>query len=729
MLKVLKYLKPYWLSVTAVVLLIFAQAQAELALPDYMSDIVTYGIQYGGITESMPEALSEDTYEHMQYFMDEDDVQILKDSYQKADTMTVDNRSYSVKDAYVLKDNVNQDKVQKAVEIPFLTVHFLSSEEAQKQLTKMGITDVSQVWDLLKLQPQMASEIDNQVSKQLDNFTSENKEAAEIMMLKNEYASIGADTEGMQNSYILHEGILMLGIALISALCALSAAYLASKVATGTARDLRSDVFKKVESFSNEEFSKFSTASLITRTTNDIQQIQMVLTLMLRVMLFAPFMGFTALFKVIRYPSLAGILGWTVAGMIALMIVVFAIALPKFKTSQKLVDRLNLVTREQLDGMLVIRAFNNEKTEEKTFDGVNKDITNLNIFLNRLMSVVTPVMTFLMSGVSILIIWIGAKQVDIGMMQVGDMMAFLQYATHVLISFMIVAAIFIMIPRASVSANRVMEVINTKPSITDPVHPVKLPQQNEPITFDHVSFHYPHAEKNVLEDISFTAEPGQTIAFIGSTGSGKSTLVNLVPRFFDVSSGSIKIGDTDIRDVTMHDLRDHIGYIPQKGTLFSGTIESNLKYADENATEETIENALEVSQAKEFVDKLPNGIEEPISEGGTNVSGGQRQRLSIARALTKKANLYIFDDTFSALDYATDAKLREALSKMIEKTKSTVFIVAQRISTIMHADKIIVLDDGKIAGMGTHEELMKNCEVYQEIAHSQLSSKELGEYE
>ena len=729
MLKVLKYLKPYWLSVIAIVLLIFGQAQAELALPDYMSDIVTYGIQYGGITESMPAALSEETYEHMQYFMDPDDVQVLKDSYEKSDNMTVNNRTYSVKNAYVLKNGVNTSKVQKAVETSFLTVRFLSTEDARKRLKDLGITDVSQIWTLLKMKPEMAEQIDRQVSKQLKSFTSENREAAEIMMLKNEYQEIGADTESMQNSYILHEGLIMLGIALISALCAMAAAYLAARTATGTARDLRKDVFEKVESFSNEEFSKFSTASLITRTTNDIQQIQMVLTMLLRIVLFAPFMGFTALFKVMRYPSLAGILGWTVAGMIALMIVVFIVALPKFQASQKLVDRLNLVTREQLDGMLVIRAFNNEKTEEKRFDGVNKDITNLNIFLNRLMSVITPVMTFVMSGVSILIIWIGAKQVDTGMMQIGDMMAFLQYATHVLISFMIVAAIFIMIPRASVSAKRVMEVIDTKPSITDPEHPVTLPDHNQTVTFDHVSFHYPHAEKNVLEDISFSAEPGQTIAFIGSTGSGKSTLVNLIPRFFDVTGGSIRIGDTDIRDVTMHDLRDHIGYVPQKGTLFSGTVESNLKYADENASEETIENALKVSQSEEFVEKLPHGIEEPISEGGTNVSGGQRQRLSIARALTRKADLYIFDDTFSALDYATDARLREALSQMIQKTKSTVFIVAQRISTIMHADQIIVLDNGKIAGKGTHEELMKNCPVYQEIAHSQLSEEELAQYE
>lgn len=447
---------------------------------------------------------------------------------------------------------------------------------------------------------------------------------------------------------------------------------------------------------------------------------------MLRIVLFAPMMGLTSLFKVLRYRSLAMVLGWTILLMIALMIVTFLFTMPKFRIVQKMVDRLNLVIREQLSGMLVIRAFNNEENEEARFDTANSDITRLNMFLNRVLAIIAPTMTFLMSVVSILIIWIGANAIDLGTMQIGDMLAFLQYATHVLISFMIVAVIFIMIPRSSVSANRIFEVLETEASILDPAEPKQLPLQNQTITFDHVCFRYPNAEQDVLSDISFSAAPGETVAFIGSTGSGKSTLINLLPRFFDVTAGSIRFGDTDIREVAQKELRERIGYVPQKGVLFSGTVESNLRYADENASPEAIENALTVSQAKEFVDRMPDGLQAEIAQGGTNVSGGQKQRLSIARALTKNAQIYIFDDTFSALDYQTDANLREALKQMIARTRSTVFIVAQRISTIMHADRIIVLDEGRIAGIGSHAELMKNCSVYQEIALSQLSEEELA---
>ncbi|MDY3930923.1 MAG: ABC transporter ATP-binding protein [Erysipelotrichaceae bacterium] len=720
MLKAFRYLKPYWLSVLAIIGLIFGQVQAELALPDYMSDIVTYGIQYGGVKESVPNAMRASTLQHMSYFADD-----------AADAWTIVSKGDSdyekeypaakEEDIAVLKDGASpSDQAKKA----FLLVSLLDSEEVLKQL---NMTSADQLYAAMDASPAIKEQILTTADEKISGFTEENLTSAEIMAVKSEYAALGMDMAHLQSSYILSEGGKMLLIAALGSLAALIAAYLASRTATGACRDMRRDVFARVESFSSEEFSHFSTASLITRTTNDIQQVQQVITMMLRIVLFAPLMGLTSLLKVLRYPGMFSILLWIIAAIVVLMLVSFILAMPRFKKIQQLVDRLNLVTREQLEGMLVIRAFNNQKTEEKRFDAVNKDITSVNIFVNRLMAVMMPAMTFLMSFVSVLIIWYGARQIDAGTMQIGAMMAFLQYAMHVLISFMIVAAIFIMIPRSSVSAKRIFEVLETKPTILDPDNPKQMPEEAEPITFDHVSFRYPGAEKDVLEDISFTANPGETVAFIGSTGSGKSTLINLIPRFFDVTKGAIYYGDTDIREVTQHDLREKIGYVPQQGVLFSGTVLSNLKYADPNASNEAVRNALAVSQAQEFVSRMPEGVNTPIAQGGTNVSGGQKQRLSIARALTRsKAQILIFDDTFSALDYATDAKLRSALHEMVQKTKATVFIVAQRISTIRHADRIVVLDEGRVAGIGTHEELMKDCRVYQEIARSQLNQEELA---
>ena len=723
MLKAFRYLKPFWLSVIAVIAFVFGQVQCELALPDYMSDIVTYGIQYNGITTNVPQAIRTDTMEHMAYFLSDSDHQTILQSYRLDNTVTLEGKEYSTnEEVYVLKDGADAS-VQNIISRPYIITSMVSSKEV---LDAMGINNTDVLWQMIANDPSIADTISKEAQQQISAFTEDNLYGSIRMAAIQEYQSMDIDIEQVQNSYIFKEGLIMLGIALIGSLCAIGAAYLAARTATGAARNMRKDVFEKVESFSSAEFSHFSTASLITRTTNDIQQVQNVLTMILRIVLFAPMMGLTSLFKVMRYPQLAGILGWSVAFIIVMMIIVFVVAMPKFRISQKLVDNLNLVTREQLEGMPVIRAFNNEKMEEERFDRANTDITKLNIFLNRLMAIVSPIMTLMMSGVTIAIIWIGASAIDLGSMQIGDMMAFIQYTTHVLISFMIVAMIFIMLPRSSVSANRIFEVLETKVSIKDPKQPVPLPEGNPIITFDHVSFAYPNAQQNVLEDITFTASASETVAIIGSTGSGKSTLINLLPRFFDVTEGSIRFNGVDIRDVSQQQLRERIGYIPQKGVLFSGTIESNLRYGDENASEEAIENALVVSQAKEFVSAMEEGIQSPIAQGGTNVSGGQKQRLSIARALVRKADVYIFDDTFSALDYKTDAMLRKALHEMIEKTNAVVFIVAQRISTIRNADQIIVLDEGKIAGIGSHQQLMATCSVYQEIARSQLSQEELS---
>lgn len=718
MLKALKYLKPYWLSVLAVIACVFGQVQCELALPDYMSDIVTYGIQYGGITESMPVCLSEDTMDRMILFLGGDEAAALQEQYERkeADDPAVQRECPGTQEAvYFLKDGADVSAYEQA----YLCAAMTGREEV---VSALGISPDD-------LTPALAAseELRSRFTEALADYTDENLEAACRMAVREEYAALGMDTDGMQMKYILTEGLKMLGITLAGSLFAVAAAFLSSRAATAACRDLRRDVFTKVESFSAAEFSSFSTASLITRTTNDVQQIQMLITMMLRIVLLAPLMGFTSLFKVLRYPSMFSILLWVIAAIMILMAVLFVFALPKFRVIQQLVDRLNLVAREQLEGMPVVRAFNNESYEEQRFDEVNRSITRVNIFVNRLMAVMMPVMTFLMSFASVLIVWFGAQQIDLGTMPVGDMMAFMQYAMHVLMSFMIIAAIFIMIPRSSVSAKRIFEVLETEVTVRDPENPKPLPQGSQPVVFEHVSFRYPHAEENVLNDISFTALPGETVAFIGSTGSGKSTLISLLPRFFDVTEGRITFGGTDLRDVSQKELRSRIGYVPQKGILFSGTVESNLRYADENANSEAISEALRVSQSEEFVSRMPQGIREPVAQGGTNVSGGQKQRLSIARALTRgNADMFIFDDTFSALDYATDARLRAALTEMVKRTAATVFIVAQRISTIRHADRIIVLDQGRIAGMGTHEELMRTCSVYQEIARSQLNEEELA---
>lgn len=730
MLKLMKYLKPFWLSLVFVVALLFAQAQCELTLPDYMSNIVTNGIQNGGIESAALEAIRADEMDKVLIFVDEADKATILSNYTKIEQ---GNTEYTKKypliqeeSIYILNevDKETKEVLNQLLARPLVIVNALNKPEITQD---MGMTNSEELFDMIQANPQIIAKVDEKMAELgMNEMTMAN---ASLLSVKAEYQALQMDTDSMQINYILQAGLKMLGIALVGAMCAIAVGFLASKIAAGLARNLREKVFTKVESFSSNEMNKFSTASLITRTTNDVQQVQQIMVMMLRIVIYAPIMGIGAMIKV--YQSNANML-WIIALVLVIILSVllttFAITMPKFKIVQKLVDRINLVMREFLSGMPVIRAFNTEKYEEKRFEKANRDITKVNLFVNRTMASVMPIMNFVMSSVSILIIWVGAQYIDLGTLEIGQMMAFMQYSMQILMSFIMIAMIAIMIPQASVSAMRIVEVIDSKNSILDP-EPSKVQKFNDrmhgEVVFDHVYFQYPGAEAYVLEDISFKAKPGETTAFIGSTGSGKSTLINLIPRFFDVSKGNITIDGIDIRDVTQHDLRDKIGYVPQKGVLFSGDIESNLRYAKEDATEDELRLAIEVSQSKEFIDSKPQGIETPIAQGGTNVSGGQKQRLSIARALTKSPEIYIFDDSFSALDFKTDSALREALNKLIAKTRSTVFIVAQRISTIMSADQIVVLDQGKVAGIGTHDELMKNCEVYQEIAYSQLSKEEL----
>lgn len=721
----LKYCKPYILSILCILALVFGQVQAELALPDYMSKIVTDGIQFGGIVSSAPDIMSEDTMNKVLLLSNKEDKAVIQSSYtlvSKSDEAVLkEYPSLNVDQFYVLNKN-DRSKVEKVIAKPLLLIRSLSSEEVIK---KMNLPAGIDIWQAIQANPEMLATMESKIDQGLASYSEENMQSAAKVMVKQEYQALGINTDSIQSNYIFKEGMIMLVIALIGAVFAIAGAFLSSKTAAKVARDTRKDVFTKVESFSSNEFGKFSTSSLITRTTNDIQQIQQVFTMMLRIVLYAPIMGIGALLKVVQYPSMLWILGLVIGIIMVVLITTFTITLPKFKIIQKLVDRLNLVMREFLDGMLVIRAFNTQKHEEKRFEKANTDITKVNLFVNRTMASVMPVMNFIMSSVMVLIVWVAAKQIDIGTMDIGSMMAFLQYTMQVLMSFIMVSMIAIMLPRSSVSAVRILEVLNTKPTIHDPKNPKPVPSTNEEICFNHVYFKYPRAEEYVLKDISFSANPGEAVAFIGSTGSGKSTLINLLPRFFDVTEGEITYGGINIKDFKQHDLRDRIGYVPQKGVLFSGDIESNLRYADENASEEMIQTAIDISQSKEFIDSKPEGLQTPISQGGTNVSGGQKQRLSIARAITKNPSIYVFDDSFSALDYKTDSNLRAALGHFTAKTKSTVFIVAQRISTILNANKIIVLDQGQVVGIGTHSELLKTCEVYKEIAYSQLSKEEL----
>lgn len=592
-------------------------------------------------------------------------------------------------------------------------------------LPKEMLSEDMTVFDVLGMMPEeQRAQMVTQIGEKVDEMPETMLEQAATIYLKEAYKNLGMDTDKIQTGYMLRTGGKMLALAAGGMIVSMIVGFLASKVGASTGRDLRGKVFRKVVEFSNGEFDKFSTASLITRSTNDIQQIQILTVMILRMVLYAPIMGMGGVFKVFHTNvSMSWIIGLAVVLIAMVVMVLFVVAMPKFKILQNLVDRLNLVTREILTGLPVIRAFSTEKHEEERFDQANKDLTKTNLFVNRAMTFMMPTMMLIMNAISILIVWVGANGINDGQMQVGDMMAFIQYTMQIIMAFLMICMISIMLPRAAVSATRVDEVLTSTTLINDPKQPKHLKEGKGMVEFNHVSFRYPGAEEDVLHDISFTAKPGETTAIIGSTGSGKSTMVNLIPRFYDVTEGKITIDGEDIRNVTQHELRDQLGYVPQKGVLFSGTIASNILYGNPDGSEETMMEAAKVAQAAEFIEEKPKCYDSRISQGGGNVSGGQKQRLSIARAIAKDPKIFIFDDSFSALDYKTDVTLRKALKE--HTVNSTVIIVAQRISTILHADQIIVLDEGKIAGIGTHKELLKNCDVYYQIAASQLSEKEL----
>ena len=740
MLKLKHYFKKFWAPILLCVGLLFMQSQSELALPDYMSDIVSVGIQAGGFDSAVSDVLSEETFNHLLVLLNEDDQTILEDSYQLVTSKDIDQdlldkfSKAKGKKLYELKelDDEEMDQLEDILIKPMLLITSIdsmdpNSKEYQEQFGSLpaGMSP----YDAIGMMPQdQKDKIFEKIDQQMETMGESTLKIAAGNGVKAEYEKLGCDVDQVQNSYILQTGIKMLGIALIGTACAIGCGFLASKVGSGVSRLLRSDVFKKVESFSNEEFNKFSTASLITRTTNDITQVQMVVIMFIRIVCFAPMMGIGALIKAFNNtPSMTWIIGLVLIIIFMVIIVTFIIVMPKFKIVQSLIDKLNLTMRENLSGMLVIRAFGNEEHSEQRFDKANSDLTKVNLFVNRTMVSMMPIMMFIFNIVSLLIVYYGAKQIDLGNIAIGQMMAFMQYAMQIIMSFLMIAMIAIMLPRASVAANRIYEVLSMEVKISDPKNPESFDENKKGLVeFKNVTFKYPGANEAVLENISFTAKPGETTAFIGSTGSGKSTFINLIPRFYEVTDGKIEVDGVDIRNVNQHDLRDKIGLVPQKGLLFSGTIKSNLTYGAPDAADEELEEVIKIAEAKEFIDQKEKRLDDPISQGGTNVSGGQKQRLAIARAIAKKPEIFIFDDSFSALDFKTDAKLRNELNKMIEKTRSTVLIVGQRIASIMSANQIIVLDEGKIVGKGTHDELMKNCKVYQEIAYSQLSKEELG---
>lgn len=738
MIKLRKFAYRFWLPILLCITCVFIQSQSELALPDYMSNIVTNGIQAGGFDTSIAEVYSQETFEHLLTVADEQEKYTIKSSYTFVyyeDLPDDIKESFpKLKNAYVHNSMTQEqnEKLESALIKPMLMVSSIDSMDENSAEYQELFQNLPAGIDVYQAFAMMDEETKNQMTQQIDAQIETMGESTMLVAagngVKTEYETLGADVNQMQTDYIFQAGLKMLGIALLGSLAAMASAFLSSRVGSGFARDLRKAVFEKVESFSNSEFNKFSTASLITRTTNDITQVQMLMIMLLRIVLFAPMMGIGALIKAFTHSSsMTWIILMILIVITVVIIVLMKVVLPKFKIIQSLIDKLNLTMRENLTGVLVIRAFGNEKHSEERFDKANNDLTTVNLFVNRAMATLMPIMMFIMNFATVLVVWVGSQQLDLGNIAIGEMMAFIQYAMQIIMSFLFIAMIFIMIPRASVAADRVYEVLSTDLTIQDPKQPeVFQEQQKGMVEFKDVSFQYPGAHEAVLSHISFVAKPGETTAFIGSTGSGKSTLIHLIPRFYDVSEGEVLVDGVNVKDVYQHDLRERIGLVPQKGVLFSGTIRSNLKYGAPDASDDDLNEVIRVAQAKEFVDAKPHGLDEAISQGGTNVSGGQKQRLAIARALAKDPEILIFDDSFSALDFKTDATLRKELSQLMEKTKKTVLIVGQRIASIMDADQIIVLDNGKIVGKGTHDELMKNCQVYQEIAYSQLSKEELA---